>query len=73
MEKPTEPGFYYYRHRGARRKHIWCAQVSDTHASGLFATIFSAIPKDRRDHVKIVDLPGEWFGPLPSPESLGAR
>ncbi len=70
--RPTEPGFYYYRHPGADPRHIWCAQVSATRASGLFATVFASIARDRVEHQPVEDLKGKWFGPLPSPEELGA-
>lgn len=70
--RPTEPGFYYFRHAGAPRQHIWTAQVSDTRASGLFATVYAGLDRDAIQHRSVDDIPGIWFGPLPSPESMEA-
>lgn len=70
--KPTVPGFYYYRHPGADPWHIWIAQVSETRAAGLYATVLADLLEHRRSHKSIDDLKGDWFGPLPSPESFGA-
>jgi hypothetical protein len=69
---PVEPGFYYYRHPKASRSHIWIAEVVNTKASGLFATVFASIARDRVEHRPVAELEGQWFGPLPTPEEMGA-
>jgi hypothetical protein len=66
---PTSPGFYYFRPAGANPRHVWVAQVCNTRSSGLFATVTASIPQDRIEHVSVDQIHGEWFGPLPSPES----
>lgn len=69
---PTQPGFYYYRHPGAPREHVWTAQVSRVRSGGLFATVFASQVKHRVEHHPIEFFKGQWFGPLPSPEEMGA-
>lgn len=71
-ESPTEPGFYYYRHKWAAREHIWVAQVSRTRASGLHATVLASLEQHRVEHRPVSELHGEWYGPLPKPEDYGA-
>ena len=69
---PEEPGFYYYRHSGAPRQHIWVAQVSRVRSGALFATVYAGLDRDIINHKDVTTMRGQWFGPLPSPESLGA-
>lgn len=70
--RPSAPGFYYFRHAGEPDKHIWVAQVSRVRSGDLFATVFSDLARYAVHHRSVSELQGTWFGPLPSPESLGA-
>lgn len=72
MTTPTTPGFYYYRHRGAPTQHVWTAQVVRVRSGDLFATVFASLTQHRVEHRPVTELNGRWFGPLPSPEEMGA-
>lgn len=69
---PAEPGFYYFRHQNAPTEHIWTAQVSRVRSGELFATVFASLSEHRIEHTNVSEIRGLWFGPLPSPESMGA-
>ena len=72
MRIPDKPGFYYFRFTGALGEHIWVAQVSRVVSGELFATVFADLEEHRIRHRNVKEISGKWFGPLPSPEDMGA-
>ncbi len=67
---PTKPGFYYFRHHDQPRQYIWVAQVSRVKSGALFATVFSDLARFAVHHADVNEINGEWFGPLPPPETF---
>ncbi len=71
-DKPTEPGFYFYRPPGTSNPdHVWVAQVNETTGSGLFFSVASfGLVENLITHQPVSEKGirrGFWWGPIPSP------
>lgn len=60
IEKPTEPGWYWFRSH-IRPSIWWPYRVQQDSAE--FWT------KDDGEEVPLSEMPGEWRGPIPTPET----
>lgn len=59
IDKPTEPGWYWYRCPPA--KINWVVRRVYEEGGALWVLI------PNMDHILLEELPGEWHGPIPRP------